>query len=534
MVFKKPYAFLIKHFKAIHLVLATLLVYLAFKIFKIVRFFSDFASSGYYTSSSNIAGSHINFFMYLVVLLILGISIFIYMLMRNKKKNTKYYMGLIAYYILVFVLLTVSYGIMQSLEQNVVDAQMARLYRDLSLLFSLPQYFFIIYTFIRGLGFNLKKFNFQLDLKEMEIEASDSEEVELTVGVESYKALRTLRRFLREFKYYFVENTFIFICIMAIIVLIIGTSVFMNINVYNKVYKEQKEFSYKVFNLKVNDSYITNTDFSGKEIIKNKYYLIVNMNIYNKSTGDVAIDLTDFRLKVNQENIYPTKSKGTYFADLGNPYKEDKIKGGSNKDYILVFELDKSYLRNNYIINILDSVKYNVGDIVANYKKVRVKPESLEKVSEAGSYKLQEEVNFKDSMLGNSTLKITGYNITNTYKYNYEFCVGENDCTTSVDIITPNYTKSSGTILMVLDYDLKLDETTNYYKNNKSANTFFSQFSKIRYKVGDETITESVTNLTPKNLTGKVVFQVDNQIRSSKNVDLVLILRNKEYTIKIK
>ena len=38
MVFKKPYAFLIKHFKAIHLVIVGLLVYLAFKVFNLVRF----------------------------------------------------------------------------------------------------------------------------------------------------------------------------------------------------------------------------------------------------------------------------------------------------------------------------------------------------------------------------------------------------------------------------------------------------------------------------------------------------------------
>ena len=102
MVFKKPYAFLIKHFKAIHLVIVGLLVYLAFKVFNLVRFFSEFASSGYYTSSSNIAGSYINLFMYLAVILILGISIFVYMLMKNKKKDTRLYVALIAYYIFVF------------------------------------------------------------------------------------------------------------------------------------------------------------------------------------------------------------------------------------------------------------------------------------------------------------------------------------------------------------------------------------------------------------------------------------------------
>ncbi len=534
MVFKKPYAFLIKHFKAIHLALCAILVYLAYRVFRIVKFFSEFASSGYYSSISNIAGTHINLFMYLAVIVALCISIFIYMLMKNKKKNTKLYVGLIAYYILVFILFSVTFGIMQGLERNVADAQLARLYRDLSLLFSLPQYFFVVCTFLRGCGFNLKQFNFQLDLKEMEIEATDDEEIELTVGVETYKAKRYLRRFLREFKYYFKENTFIFLCIVSIVGIIIGTGIFMNVNVYNKVYNENKVFAYKSFSMKVNESYLTNTDYRGEEVIPGKYYLVINMNIVNKSTAATAIDLTDFRLKINNQTLYPTKSKIEYFADLGMPYKEDKLKGGSEGDYILIYELDKKELRNSYVINALENINYNVGDIKANYKKIRVNPKKIEEVEKGKTYKQQEKITFKDSILGDSSLKIKSYNITDSYKYDYKFCLTDDDCRDSVGIVTPKYTISSNSTLLVLDYELTLDETTAYYRNNKTDKAFFNQFCKIRYNSGDETITETATNLTPNELEGKVVLQVDKSIKNSKNVDLVLSVRNKEYSVKIK
>ena len=534
MVFKKPYAFLIKHFKLIHLVISALLIYLAFKIFKIVRFFSEFASSGYYSATSNIAGSHINIFMYLAVILALCISIFVYMLMKSKKKNTKLYVGLIAYYIFVFVLLSVTFGIMQGLEKEIADAQMARLYRDLSLLFSLPQYFFIIYTALRGLGFNLKQFNFQLDLKEMEIEATDDEEIELTVGVETYKAKRYLRRLIREFRYYILENTFIFICIISIVGLIIGTGLFMNFNVYNKVYKENKDFAYKVFTLRVNNSYITNTGYDGKELIKDKYYLILNMNITNKAAAPAAMDLTDFRLRLSNENIYPTSSKIQYFTDLGTPYKGDKLKSNSQGDYIIIFELDKKQVRKNYTFNILDSYNYKAGELQAKYKKLKVKPTDLTEIFNTGNYKQQDKIDLKDSLLGNSTLKITGYNITNTYKYNYEFCIAENDCKQSVNIVTPNYKKASGSILLVLDYELKLDKESSYYKNNKNPNNFFTHFSKIKYKIDDQETILDTYNVTPADLEDKVVLQVDSQIRQAQEVYLVLDIRNREYNIKIK
>lgn len=533
MVFKKPYAFLIKYFKILHLILSGLTLYLSFKILKLVRFFNDYASSGYYNSNSNIAGSYINFFMYLAVIIILSLAIFIYMLMRNKKKNTKFYVALIAYYIFVFILLTVSFGILQSLENEIVDIQMARVYRDLSLIFSLPQYFFIIYAFLRGCGFNLKQFNFQLDLKEMEIEATDNEEIELTVGVETYKAQRIIHRFLREFKYYILENTFIFICIVSIIGIIIGTGIFLNVNVYNKVYKENKVFNYKTFNIKVNNSYMTNKDFKGNVLVEGKYYLILNLNVVNKSSASNKLRLTDFRLKVNNKNIYPTKNKMEYFVDLGNPYKEDKIAPNSDNNFILIYELEENYIRKNYLIKVLDSVNYKVGDISSSYKDVKVKPKRIDNSSIIGNYQQQDKISLKDSILGDSTIKITSYNITNTYKYNYQFCI-EDDCKESTDIVTPDYSSASNSTLLVLDYNLKLDKKTSYYENMKSDKKIFSQFFKVRYNLNGESITVNTKNRTPNELKDKVVLQVDSNIKKASKVDLVIGIRNKEYLVSIK
>lgn len=528
MVFKKPYAFLIKHFRIIHIILSALLIFLSVFTFKLVRFFSEFASSGYYSTVSNLAGTYINFFMYIAVILILGITVFIYMLMKNKKKSTKLYIALIIYYLIIFILITISYGILQSLEKEVIDIQMTRIYRDLSLIISLPQLFFIIYCLIRGLGFDLRKFNFQADLKELEINASDSEEIELTVGVETYKAKRYLRRFIREFKYYILENTFIFICILSIIGIIVGTVIFMNVSVYNKVYKQGATFTYKNFNIKVNNSYLTNTDSNGNIILEDKYYLILDINVLNKMDSGIIMDTGDFRLKVNNENIYPSNNKSSLFKDLGSPYKGTKIAGLSENNYILVFELDSNYVRKNYIIKVLDSINYKVGDIQAKYKEVKVVPERLDNVENIGSYNLNDKVDLKESLLKNSFISIDGYNITNTYKYNYQFCISDDNCQDSIDIVTPNYTTMSNSTLLILDYTLNIDESVSLEKS------FFSQFCKVKYKKDNKEYILNVKNITPSELKGKVVLQVDNKIKDVDELFLVITIRNKEYLIKIK
>lgn len=533
MILKKPYAFLIKHFRVIHLVLAALMAYLAYKSYKIVSFFGDFASSGYFSTLSNIAGSYVNLFMYLIVIVILVAAVFIFMLMNQKKKSTKYYVFTIGYYFLLFILFSVTFGIMQDLERASVSIQTARVYRDLSLILSLPQYFFVIYTFLRGCGFNLKKFNFQLDLKEMDITASDNEEIELTVGVETYKAKRTIRRFIREFKYYILENTFIFICIISIVGVIIATGLFLNINVYNKVYKEGQSFSYQNFTLTINESYLTSKGYKGNELIDGKTFLVMDVNVVNKSSSSTELKLSDFRLKINNENIYPSKNKIDYFKDIATPYKSDKLKGGSEGNYVIAFELENEYVRDSFVLKVFDSANYNAGAIKTNYKDVKLTPQKVDNIVTVGTYQQQEKIELKDSILKNSNLTIDSYNITNIYKYNYEFCV-TSDCQQSTGIVTPNYMISANSTLLVLDYTLNLDKNSNFYKNVRSETSVFNSFCFIRYTKNGKSEVLNTYDLTPDNLQNKVVLQVDSKIRNADKVELLVRIRNKEYSVIIK
>ena len=71
MILKKPYAFLIKHFKLIHLLLCIPFIYLIIRIGAIASFFSSYVQANYYTSETNLAGTYINYFMYGAILLII-------------------------------------------------------------------------------------------------------------------------------------------------------------------------------------------------------------------------------------------------------------------------------------------------------------------------------------------------------------------------------------------------------------------------------------------------------------------------------
>ena len=90
MILRKPYAFLIKHFKLIHLLLCIPFVYLIIRFGAMSSFLSNYVRANYYTSEVNIAGTYINYFMYGAILLVILLALAIYFLMRKKEKDTSY------------------------------------------------------------------------------------------------------------------------------------------------------------------------------------------------------------------------------------------------------------------------------------------------------------------------------------------------------------------------------------------------------------------------------------------------------------
>ena len=206
---------MIKHFRLIHLLILIPMIYLATQTREIITFFSEYVASNYtFTSNdvlSTLASNYINIFMYIAVIIIMVVFIAMSILLQRKEKPTKFYNISIIYYLVIFILITVSFTIFRTIENDTLDPVFARLIRDLSQIVHYSQYIFIFFTAIRGVGFNIKQFDFKSDLAELEISNEDSEEIEFLVGIDTYKAKRSVRRFFRELKYYYKENKFIFI-----------------------------------------------------------------------------------------------------------------------------------------------------------------------------------------------------------------------------------------------------------------------------------------------------------------------------------
>ena len=103
MVIRKPYAFLIKYFKIIHIVIFITLIFLLFKLRAIYIFFKNYLLNGTYLYVNNMAGKYVGIPLILTIVVLIGIFLLIFLLMKQKKKPIIYYISALVYTSICFI-----------------------------------------------------------------------------------------------------------------------------------------------------------------------------------------------------------------------------------------------------------------------------------------------------------------------------------------------------------------------------------------------------------------------------------------------
>lgn len=527
VILKKPYAFLIKNFRLIHLILSILIGYLLIRTYNLYSFFSRYVTNVYATLADAIPSNYITLFMFLVSVIIIVFSLAMFLLMKKKEKPKNLYICLCLYYFLYFVGLILYFVLFKSMESSQMSIRNAMIFRDLTLIISLPQIALLIMSFIRAVGFDIKKFNFSKDLKELDISEEDNEEFEFVLGVDSYKYFRSIRRRLREFKYYVLENKFMFTILMGLTFAILLVLTILNFTVYNRTYNKNQKVSANNLTLVVNNSYLTNLDYQGNVISDDKYFLVVNITFTNNSGQSTVLDLTSYELQTKSGKAYPTLTRNTYFIDFGVGYSKEKIANGATVTYILVYELNKSDVAKKYTLKVIDEVVYEAGTMNSKYKNISLKPLTYYSQDTVGTFKVGQPITMYESILGNSSLLIESYEFLNKYTYKYEACLGTS-CSTKTDVVTADVAKSKK--LLVLNGTLSLDSNSTYYQNAKKGLSFYDAFVQIRY----DDLIAPVTNATPTSITDQYILQVDENAAKANKIDLIITVRNKKYILNLK
>lgn len=521
MVLRKPYAFLIKNFRRIHLVLLIAMIYMFYTSNRLLSFFNEYDKTREAIFSSNLASQYITLIMFAVSMFIVALTVFIYILMRQKNKPKKLYISMIIYYLVVLVFFIINITYLNKIQINELSPQLVRLMRDFNLISVITQVLFSVLIFVRTVGFDIKKFNFGEDIASLQIEVTDNEEFELTSGINTDEVGRRYRKELRELGYFYEENRKIIIGIIVTIIVFIGGFYLLQTEVINKVYKQGDTVNLDNLYLKVDTVYATNTNYNGVSIEDKGYtYVIVPLILDNKTAVDRVINLDNLRIEAKSKIYDAIITKYDYFRDIGIGYQDQKLKSNTNKEYITVFQIKNSDLKNKLTLRYTRQVVYNNGNLNTKYKRITIVPITLDETTKFASTDINKDIYFGLSLLKNTTLRITSVDFNNQYKYTYS----------GTDYYI-NEPLSTNTIMKV-SYNLSLDSTLTYVT---SFQDILDRFGKITYVKDKKTYTAYYRAVTPTNYIGNDAYlSVNSDIKDATNINLIITVRNKTYTYNLK
>lgn len=513
MILRKPYAFLMKHFKKINIVLLILTTFIFIKNLSLLSYTKEYSVGNTVVVEAINSFFSVSFF--LVIILIILIAAILLFLLKRKDKPIKTYVLIISEYIVLLFLSFYFNNFFNDFYINGYDRAMARTVHGFNLIVSIPQYLILLLLFIRSIGLDLKSFGFQND-KEFLTDESDREEVEVEVGLDKDKLIRKVKKTLREFHYFIKEHRVRLIIILVIVLIPASLNLYKNVYLVNKVYKMNQTVSSNYYNFVVNDTYITTKNYRGDIINKDKSYVIVDLDIKNTLDYSRTLDIEKFTLLVDGISYTPTVNFNEEFEDLGNTFKKQALEGNSFENYFLIFEIDSPNDDSNFIL------RYQ--DITSHSKLIRIKL-SIKDISNfvlRDTKSLNEEISVKINKNRTSEFTINSYELGDSFTYTYETC-NFSECY----IKEANTSKKNNKTVLFL----RVTSTASMYQTLEDV----VRYGKIRYVISSETYEEKVSvNFNKKYRGNFMYFDVNKDVVNASSIELVLTIRNNQYIYKLR
>ena len=154
MIIRKPYAFLIKHFKKVHVALLLLCFYLYYITNKVNAFLREFSELGTYDSYNEPITKYLSLFTMLALIVLIAVSVSLVFLLKKKEKPWKLYLFPAIGYAAMFIVYTLLIGFFDTYTGNLEKA-VFRAYLDMMGIITFLQFPSIIVFIIRILGLDL-------------------------------------------------------------------------------------------------------------------------------------------------------------------------------------------------------------------------------------------------------------------------------------------------------------------------------------------------------------------------------------------
>ncbi len=206
MILRKPYAFLIKHFKLLHIILAFINFYIIKHTVSLAKFFVSYMNTSEVLYYENYSSQLFNRWMFILPILMVLVVLVVLLVLVRKKKPTIFYFLVIFMAATIVVLYNISLSTVVKMETEIIDSQKIGLIRDFLFFSIILQAYTLLVNSIRGIGFDVKKFDFGKDLQELETTSADNEEVEINTAFDAEKVRMKAAMQREELKAFFYEN----------------------------------------------------------------------------------------------------------------------------------------------------------------------------------------------------------------------------------------------------------------------------------------------------------------------------------------
>ena len=533
MIFRKPYAILIKNFKLIHILLTIVICYSIYHTYEINNFFVEYMKTTMLPIGNGAADQLFSPQIFIEPILIVIFSIIMLITMLKKDKPKILYVFLIATYGILFFVYNYIDAKVLYLEENILPAKDVRLLSDITLLILIPQIIIVCFTLVRSIGFDIKKFDFKRDLLDMNIQDEDNEEFEVSVSFNGDSIKRKINNIFRNIKYFYLENK-----ILVFIIVLMGISfgcfnIYKNLNLESVILKENGEaFFAGNMTMQIKDSYITKKNYLNKNITSGNF-IIIKLIAKSAKAGE-TLNFAKMQLKTGDNIYYPVEaSLKDEFIDLGQMYDNDYLPTKDFKTYLIAYELPFKESTNNITFRyILDNSNENL-DVVT----IGLKPEKLDEIDKTTTIKLNKESLINEEILGQSKIVFNSFEINEYFLNEYDYCASPGDCFQSREYIRPNLTTNYEKAIMKIKGKLILDKDFQIY-GVKNLESFLTEFGTLVYTYNNK-IFKSKNNITwvkPKKYKKKNEYylEINKSVMNANEIFILIQIRGKEYKINIK
>ncbi len=518
MIVRKPYAFLIKNFKKIHIFMFILCAYIYYKTVSLSSFIREFMDLFSYDSYNEPISKYTGFLPIFCILLLIASSVALIILLKHKNKPWKMYLILAAEYtaLLIAFAFTTSYfnSYSGSLETTGIRAL-----RDIVFILTIPQYAVFIILGIRILGVDLNKFDFKSDSEYLELSDSDREEVEISLNLDKDSVKRTYRKLKRNLGYFYKEHRLVINIVILLLVAVIAYKSYVYIFITNKSYKQGDIINTNGYSLKINNSYYTDKDYKGDIVETNNSFVILDVTIKNNAKKR-KVNFNRFHIMNRTYNHSPTnKTYETAFKDLGTTIEDLTLSSGEEKTLLLIYKVSAKEELDKFVLYYQE---LNGND--KHLRKIKLKLNNLSKINQEKPVELGDVMTI-DTPTMDEEFIFDEITITDTVSYGRKVC--DNDsCQVKEYQTSP-----------VKGYKiLKIEFSSNDF-SGKDMIDFLSDYGKISYIDNSKTrkglkIKNALDTL---NYYGKYVYlKVPDNLATANEIKLIITARNNQYIYKLK